>query len=97
MNYFAYSLPQRFSCCTRNNVLSAGYGGGWGYSGHSIEAIRFMADTDVLLAGFGLFGGRGEYTGKIRVSIVTRLFELFRSYYSVLNLYSNFKLKDDLV
>lgn len=25
------------------------HGGGWGYSGHSIEAIRFMADTDVLL------------------------------------------------
>lgn len=25
------------------------HGGGWGYSGHSIEAIRFMADTDILL------------------------------------------------
>ncbi|KAB0796834.1 hypothetical protein PPYR_10895 [Photinus pyralis] len=43
------------------------HGGGWGYSGHSIEAIRFMADTDVLLGGFGLFGGRGEYTGKIKL------------------------------
>ncbi|KAF5304147.1 hypothetical protein FQA39_LY01932 [Lamprigera yunnana] len=43
------------------------HGGGWGYSGHSIEAIRFLADTDVLLGGFGLFGGRGEYTGKIRL------------------------------
>ncbi|XP_054276655.1 E3 ubiquitin-protein ligase MYCBP2-like [Macrosteles quadrilineatus] len=43
------------------------HGGGWGYSGHSIEAIRFMADTDILLAGFGLFGGRGEYTGKIKL------------------------------
>lgn len=42
-------------------------GGGWGYSGHSIEAIRFMADTDILLGGFGLFGGRGEYTGKIKL------------------------------
>jgi len=45
----------------------AGHGGGWGYSGHSIEAVRFMADTDILLGGFGLFGGRGEYTGKIKV------------------------------
>ncbi|CAH1777009.1 unnamed protein product [Owenia fusiformis] len=43
------------------------HGGGWGYSGHSIEAIRFMADSDVLLGGFGLFGGRGEYFGKIKL------------------------------
>lgn len=43
------------------------HGGGWGYSGHSIEAIRFMADIDILLGGFGLFGGRGEYTAKIKV------------------------------
>lgn len=27
-----------------------------------------MADADILLGGFGLFGGRGEYTGKIKVS-----------------------------
>lgn len=47
-----------------------GHGGGWGYSGHSIEAIRFMADTDILLAGFGLFGGRGEYAGKIKVKLL---------------------------
>lgn len=25
------------------------FGGGWGYSSHSCEAIRFMADTDVVL------------------------------------------------
>ncbi|KAK9891452.1 hypothetical protein WA026_014685 [Henosepilachna vigintioctopunctata] len=43
------------------------HGGGWGYSGHSIEAIRFMADTDILLGGFGLFGGRGEYTAKMKL------------------------------
>uniref|UniRef100_A0A1B0GP35 PHR domain-containing protein n=1 Tax=Phlebotomus papatasi TaxID=29031 RepID=A0A1B0GP35_PHLPP len=43
------------------------YGGGWGYSGHSVEAIRFMADTDVLIGGFGIFGGRGEYTCKLKV------------------------------
>ena len=34
------------------------HGGGWGYSGHSIEAVRFSVDTDILLGGFGLFGGR---------------------------------------
>ena len=43
------------------------HGGGWGYSGHSVEAIRFMSDTDILLGGFGLFGGRGEYVGKIKL------------------------------
>ena len=43
------------------------HGGGWGYSGHSIEAVRFMCDTDVLLGGYGLFGGRGEYVGKIKL------------------------------
>jgi E3 ubiquitin-protein ligase MYCBP2 len=26
-----------------------------------------MSDTDLLLGGFGLFGGRGEYTGKIKL------------------------------
>ena len=44
-----------------------GHGGGWGYSGHSVEAVRFMSDTDILLGGFSLFGGRGEYMGKIKV------------------------------
>ena len=43
------------------------HGGGWGFSSHSIEAIRFMADTDILLGGYGLFGGRGEYTAKLRL------------------------------
>ncbi|XP_052792731.1 E3 ubiquitin-protein ligase MYCBP2-like isoform X2 [Mya arenaria] len=43
------------------------HGGGWGYSGHSVEAIRFMCDTDILLGGFGLFGGRGEYFGRIKL------------------------------
>ncbi|XP_013400127.1 E3 ubiquitin-protein ligase MYCBP2 [Lingula anatina] len=43
------------------------HGGGWGYSGHSIEAVRFMADSDILLGGLGLFGGRGEYFGKIKL------------------------------
>ena len=52
-----YSIVNRFDS----------HGGGWGYSGHSIEAIRIMSDTDVLLGGFGLFGGRGEYVGKIKL------------------------------
>ncbi|XP_061382096.1 E3 ubiquitin-protein ligase MYCBP2 isoform X5 [Danaus plexippus] len=43
------------------------HGGGWGYSGHSVEAIRFMCDCDILLGGVGLYGGRGEYTAKIRL------------------------------
>lgn len=32
-----------------------------------MEAIRFSADTDILLGGLGLFGGRGEYTAKIKL------------------------------
>lgn len=43
------------------------FGGGWGYSGNSVEAIRFMCDTDILISGFGMFGGRGEYTCKIKL------------------------------
>ena len=43
------------------------HGGGWGYSGHSVEAVRFMCDTDILIGGFGMFGGRGEYTCKIKL------------------------------
>lgn len=50
-------------------IFCLGHGGGWGYSAHSVEAIRFSADTDILLGGLGLFGGRGEYTAKIKVSI----------------------------
>nr|CAB3264102.1 E3 ubiquitin-protein ligase MYCBP2 [Phallusia mammillata] len=45
------------------------HGGGWGYSVHSTEAIRFMCDTDVLLGGIGVFGGRGEY------SVIVSLYE----------------------
>ena len=56
-----YSVVNRFES----------HGGGWGYSGHSVEAIRFMADVDVLLGGFGLFGGRGEYLGKIKGTFPT--------------------------
>lgn len=48
------------------NVI--GHGGGWGYSAHSVEAIRFCSDADILLGGLGLFGGRGEYTAKLKVS-----------------------------
>uniref|UniRef100_A0A8C9U137 RCR-type E3 ubiquitin transferase n=1 Tax=Scleropages formosus TaxID=113540 RepID=A0A8C9U137_SCLFO len=52
-----YSMVNRFES----------HGGGWGYSAHSVEAIRFCADADILLGGLGLFGGRGEYTAKIKL------------------------------
>lgn len=42
-------------------------GGGWGYSGHSVEAIRFMCDTDIAVGGFGVYGGRGEYSCKLKL------------------------------
>lgn len=43
------------------------FGGGWGYSGHSVEAVRFSADTDIVICGFGMFGGRGEYSCKLKL------------------------------
>lgn len=43
------------------------FGGSWGYSGNSLEAIKFMCDTDVLVGGFGMYGGRGEYTCKLKL------------------------------
>ena len=43
------------------------HGGGWGYSASSVEAVRFSPDTDVLLGGFGLYGGRGTYNADIKV------------------------------
>ncbi|KAG7266727.1 hypothetical protein CRUP_006273 [Coryphaenoides rupestris] len=45
-----YSVVNRFES----------HGGGWGYSAHSVEAIRFCADADILLGGLGLFGGAGS-------------------------------------
>lgn len=42
-------------------------GGGWGYSGHSVEAVRFMCDTDISIGGFGVYGGRGEYSCKLKL------------------------------
>uniref|UniRef100_A0A183UUS7 PHR domain-containing protein n=1 Tax=Toxocara canis TaxID=6265 RepID=A0A183UUS7_TOXCA len=44
-----------------------GYGGGWGYSAHSVEAIQFRASRDIRLLGIGLFGGRGEYIAKLKL------------------------------
>ena len=55
-------------CFLFDIFIHVGFGGGWGYSGHSVEALRFSVDTDILLGGFGLFGGRGEYNAKIKVS-----------------------------
>ncbi|XP_076822444.1 E3 ubiquitin-protein ligase MYCBP2-like isoform X2 [Clavelina lepadiformis] len=51
------------------NIVSRfkSHGGGWGYSVHSTEAIRFMTDTDILLGGVGVFGGRGEYSVTVSV------------------------------
>ncbi|CAL4105683.1 unnamed protein product, partial [Meganyctiphanes norvegica] len=65
------AAPQALRCYTREDFTPVNrfesHGGGWGYSGHSIEAVRFMCDTDVLIGGFGVFGGRGEYMGKIKL------------------------------
>lgn len=52
---------------TRKICRFEAFGGGWGYFGHSVEAIRFMCDTDILMEGIGMYGGRGEYTCKIKI------------------------------
>ncbi|CAG7827585.1 unnamed protein product [Allacma fusca] len=65
------AIPALAKSYSRDDYSAVGrfesHGGGWGYSGHSIEAIRFSCDADVILGGFGLFGGRGENTAKIKV------------------------------
>lgn len=52
---------------TRKVCRFEAFGGGWGYFGHSVEAIRVMCDTDILMDGIGMYGGRGEYTCKIKI------------------------------
>lgn len=59
----AYAVPYTESY----SFLSTAHGGGWGYSNSSVEAIRFSADTDIFLGGFGLYGGRGQYNAEIKV------------------------------
>ena len=49
------------------SLLPAAHGGGWGYSASSVEAVRLSPDTDILLGGFGLYGGRGTYNAEIKV------------------------------
>ena len=40
----------------------------WSYKvTNRIDAIRFMADQDVIIGGFGLFGSGGEHVGKIQL------------------------------
>ncbi|KAL5268418.1 hypothetical protein ACHWQZ_G002322 [Mnemiopsis leidyi] len=43
------------------------FGGGWGYSQKSVDAILMTTDTDILLYGLGLYGGRGNYTAKLKI------------------------------
>lgn len=49
--------------------LIVGLGNMWTYNTHNaVEAIRVSCDTDVLLGGVGLYGGRGHYHAKIKVT-----------------------------
>ena len=36
-------------------ILIAAFGGGWGYSQKSVDAILMTTDTDILLHGLGMF------------------------------------------
>ncbi|XP_065222944.1 E3 ubiquitin-protein ligase MYCBP2 isoform X3 [Planococcus citri] len=45
-----------------------GLGNSWTYNAHNaVEAIRFSCDTDVLLGGIGLYGGRGHYHVRLKL------------------------------
>ena len=48
------------------NLVSV-FGGGWGYSGKSCDAILFTAEKEILLNGLNLYGGRGNYAAKLKV------------------------------
>jgi hypothetical protein len=66
-------------CSTVDRFLA--YGGGWGYAQQSVEAIQFCVNKDIVVGhvvmkggahrlqvhGVGLFGGRGEYTCRVRL------------------------------
>ncbi|KAL3078261.1 hypothetical protein niasHS_012148 [Heterodera schachtii] len=43
------------------------FGGSWGYSAHCVEAIQFMTNCEITFCGVGLFGGRGEYTARLKL------------------------------
>lgn len=60
--------PQLKDCKETKKICRfENFGGGWGYFGHSVEAVRFMCDTDILMDGIGMYGGRGEYMCKIKI------------------------------
>ena len=48
-----------------------------------IPSSRFSVDCDVLIGGYGLFGGRGEYMGKIKLFDLGRIFYLLREHLSI--------------
>jgi len=49
------------------------FSGSWGYgsaSNPTFECIRFSPSQEVLLGGFGLYAGRGQYKAELTVSDV---------------------------
>ncbi|CAD5232657.1 unnamed protein product [Bursaphelenchus xylophilus] len=57
--------PNPVGCNVINRFLTLG--GGWGYSVHCLEAIQFKVNKDINLYGFGLYGGHGENSAKIKL------------------------------
>lgn len=63
-NYLARSIfPEEYAPVCRFED----YGNSWGYTPNSVEAIRFSTDSDIILGGVGLYGGRGEYSTRIKL------------------------------
>eukprot|EP00116_Pleurobrachia_bachei_P001734 sb/3461996/ len=67
-----YAVGNRTFVKCRTPLLDSNttFGGGWGYSGKSLDAILFSVEEDIHLHGVGLYGGRGNYSAKLRISVV---------------------------
>ena len=47
-------------------VRFKGSGGGWGYSGHSVDAIAFSTDQPIICGGFGVYSSTSASPGQIQ-------------------------------
>ncbi|CAG9534611.1 unnamed protein product [Cercopithifilaria johnstoni] len=66
-NLFGAVNGRSLSCGYQRINRFNGYGGGWGYSAHSVEAVQFRTSRDIRFFGVGLYGGRGEYIAKLKL------------------------------
>lgn len=73
------------------NLVSV-FGGGWGYSGKSCDAILFTAEKEILLNGLNLYGGRGNYAAKLKVQRRLRSLKRYLTFSRLLGILTLFDL-----